>query len=426
MVSELPYFLIQWAHEPGPRKVLDAARARLEFGRLGPRSVLDPPLTRAERTQVGRLMPPSWVLSDAAVHTRELRDGLATHGVRIEDLLVALHGPLRDLPLERRAARASAAADRAEGVARLRGLLHEETVAVGAAADPDLNHDEAMDTALLRWVLRRAPARERADAVTRVVQNLPSTGDVGLPVLAARLFGDAHALDRSEPLGRAVARFLALRAGLSDFSDPMDSPNAWRAAWASGGVTCDTVSSQALVLNLPLVGDAPAVAWCSATPGEPTWLTLRSLQGAFGLATPEDVFVCENPSIVEAAATAFGAHTRPLVCTFGRPSTAFWTLLHGLAPEASLRVRADGDPAGWSIVHSIRATFSDAVAWRMPEDQTAYEEELLDELLEDLLRPESGMEDPGPTRSDKVDRSGLARPKAPDDSQAPRSTSIWP
>lgn len=389
-MSEVPSFLIDWAHEPGPRKVLDAARARLEFGRLGPRSLLDPALTPAERTQVGRLMPPSWVLTDGAVPTRELRNGLATHGVRLEDLLVSLDGPLRDLSVERKAARDAAAADRAGGLARLRALLQgESSTIVAASARAAGVTEEAMDAALTRWVLRRAPAGERADAVTHVVRSLPNGGEVGLPVLAARLFGDAHALDRAAPLGRAVARFLALRSGTSEFTDPLESPDGWRAAWATGGVTCDAVSSQVLVLNLPLVGDAPAVAWCSATPGEPTWLTLRALHGGFALATPQDVFVCENPSIVEAAATAFGAHTRPLVCTFGRPSAALWMLLRGLVPEARLHVRADGDTIGWSIVNSMRTAFPESVAWRMPKSQTTYEEELLDELLEDLSCPGS-------------------------------------
>lgn len=389
-MTEVPSFLLAWAREPGPRKVLDAARVRLESGRLGLRSVLDLPLSPAERTQVGRLLPPAWVHTDTAVPTRALRTGLATHGVQLEDLLVALHGPLRDLPAERQDARDAAAADRSAGLAQLRALLQEGPSAIATTSDrAPVGDDEAMDAALTRWVLRRAPARERADAVTFVVRSLPNNGDVGLPVLAARLFGDAHALDRSAPLGRAVARFLALRAGVSDFTDPMDSPDSWREAWASGGVTCDAVSSQVLVLNLPLVGDAPAVAWCTATPGEPIWLTLRSLHGAFALATPQDLFVCENPSIVEAAATAFGARTMPLVCTFGRPSAAAWTLLRGLGPEARLHVRADGDPTGWSIVHSMLAVFTDAVAWRMPPGQSAYEEELLDELLADLLHPES-------------------------------------
>jgi hypothetical protein len=147
------------------------------------------------------------------------------------------------------------------------------------------------------------------------------------------------------------------------------------------------VSAQVLVLNLPLTGDAPAVALCAATPGEPVWLTLRSLVGAFGLGWPSEVFVCENPSIVEEAASRLGATSRPLVCTFGRPSSAAWTLLRGIVPHARLHVRADGDAVGRGIVSTLLDEFPAAMPWRMPGDSTAYEEKLIEELLIDLGSP---------------------------------------
>ena len=235
---------------------------------------------------------------------------------------------------------------------------------------------------------------------------------------AVRAFCDpgARALDRSRRLGRAVARFLALRAALAGWpedsgeqemgslsvpdgddpapggapeevlgwSDPLGSAEAWRAAWASDGVTCDGVSAQVLVLNLPLTGDAPAVAVCAATPGEPGWLTLRSLAGSFSLSGTHDVFVCENPSIVEEAASRFGPAARPLVCTFGRPSSAAWTLLRGIVPDARLHIRADGDAVGRGVVSALLDAFPPALRWRMPHGSSAYEEELIEELMIDV------------------------------------------
>ena len=96
-----------------------------------------------------------------------------------------------------------------------------------------------------------------------------------------------------------------------------------------------------------------------------------------------EVFVCENPTVLEAAADRHGAASRPLVCTFGLPSQAAWELLTGLG-EVRCHVRADGDVVGWRIVNQLRDRLPGALTWRMPEGCTAYEEELLEDLLSDL------------------------------------------
>lgn len=143
-------------------------------------------LTPAERKSVGRLLPARWSPSRADVSIKELRAGLGEHGVTLEDLLVAVTGPLRDREAE--AVRAAAAEDeRAAALASLVGALR-------VPLTPAL-HTAAAD-ALGRLVLGRAPARERSDAVLRVVQALPAGGDVSLAVFAAAEFADAHALDR--------------------------------------------------------------------------------------------------------------------------------------------------------------------------------------------------------------------------------------
>lgn len=398
-MTDLPGFLLAWARQPGPNAVLDAARVRVERGGLGARGLLDVPLSAADRAEVGHMLPAAWAASGKPVAVHSLRAGLAAHGVTLEDLLVALGGPLRDLRADARDDRTAAQSHREAALGQLVRALRLDV--------PEGWRDE-VDQALARWVLRRAPARERAESVALVERELPREGEELLAVLAARLFADAHALDHSQPLGRAVARFLAVRlalaadlgasrdgdASLGDpaprepprlgFTDPVTSPELWRQAWASGNIACDAVSSQVLVLNLPLTGDAPAVALCAAAPGEPTWLSLRSLRGHLALSESMDVFVCENPSVVEAAATAHGQGSRPLICTFGRPTAAVWTLLGGITPEARLLVRADGDRVGWSIVTALLSEFRDAVTWRMPEGTALYEEELLQELLADL------------------------------------------
>jgi hypothetical protein len=86
-----------------------------------------------------------------------------------------------------------------------------------------------------------------------------------------------------------------------------------------------------LVLDLPLDGPAPAARLCAATPGEPVWLSLRALDGEWSAPTGTQVFVCENPTIVEAAADELGSCCPPVVCTDGIPTTAALDLLAGLS-----------------------------------------------------------------------------------------------
>ena len=96
------------------------------------------------------------------------------------------------------------------------------------------------------------------------------------------------------------------------------------------------------------------------------------------------VRVCENPSVMEAAAEALGRRCPPLVCTYGRPSTAAWHLLGALvAAGAQMLVSADRDKAGVSITEELLTRLPGAAAW-LPEVTDLYEEERLPALLADL------------------------------------------
>lgn len=381
-MAEAADYLLAWAREPGPRKILHAARERLEAGQLGARAVLDVPLSPSERASVGRLLTASWAGSGAPVSVRQLRDGLAAHGTGLQDLLEAVGGALVDRRAERRAAADRRVLDAHAAVEVLRDLL--------GVTDAD------WDDALRRLVLGPGSAGERAEQVARVVA-APAPGHSPLlSVLAVAVFGDAHALDRATPAGRATARFLALREARSvgrtpaevaaSWIDPASSAEAWRAAWAAGGIACDSISSQVLVLNLPLRGTSPAVALASAAPGEPLWLTLRSLAGELEL-TADRVFVCENPSVIEAAADLHGPDTHPLVCTFGRPSQAALRLLDAARDAgAAIWVRADDDATGRGIVAALCRAYPQARTWRMDPGPWVYEEERLADLLADLRK----------------------------------------
>ena len=56
-----------------------------------------------------------------------------------------------------------------------------------------------------------------------------------LAELAAALFRDPHALDRSMSLGRACVRALELRRAVTEggsYRDPLEDAQLWAAAWA--------------------------------------------------------------------------------------------------------------------------------------------------------------------------------------------------
>ena len=132
------------------------------------------------------------------------------------------------------------------------------------------------------------------------------------------------------------------------------------------------------------------------------------------------VFVCENPSVVVAAANALGPRSAPLVCTEGMPRTAVRILLEQLTGlGASLRYHGDFDWPGIAIANLVKVRHG-ATPWRMAArdyqeaaeggtdlsgnpvvalwdeelepamrawGRAVHEEHVLDELLSDLADP---------------------------------------
>lgn len=376
----VPEHIVAWAREPGPNRVLADAFARFERGQSVAAGMCRLHLSEEQRRQVGQLLPATWVASGQPASWRELRAGLVANGTTLEAVVADRRGPWRDLLQDRRDLRHESARDHEQAGHDLSALL---TTRTGGFAPPS-----AVE-ALARGLFGRRTTTADADDIHRTLAGLPTPGDtVGLAVLAARVFGDAHALDRTTALGRAVVRFArleaAVRSGTATEVPANITPQGWRTAWAGIGVVCDQVSSQVLVLNLPLEGEAPAVAIANAAGGEPVWLTLRSMAGGLSIRTVPTVFVCENPSIVEAAADVLGVASHPLICTFGRPSAAALQLLEAVGPTTEIRVQADADATGRAIVDGIIAEYPTAVSWRMPETGVVYEEELVDDLVSDL------------------------------------------
>ncbi|MFE1596853.1 DUF2399 domain-containing protein [Nocardia sp. NPDC058705] len=77
------------------------------------------------------------------------------------------------------------------------------------------------------------------------------------------------------------------------------------------------------------------------------------------------LFVCEHPTVVEAAADELGTRCPPLVCTDGVPALAALDLIAGVdESRTAVRVRADFDPTGFMIVSMVKSAAPYAEAWR--------------------------------------------------------------
>jgi uncharacterized protein (TIGR02679 family) len=373
-----------WALKPGPAKILAVARRRAEHGSRLERGTLPVELSPAERKDVGALLGIDWTASGRDVSIVMLRAALDARGLTFVDLLVTT-GPLRDRPAEKAATQARAASETADALASLEAAGIEREAAAkalarrGVPAAGSRNLQAFAADVATTWAALPGPRAERR---------------IALAVLAGNLFDDPHALDRSTILDRTIAR-LALDDAHGVDADPTDVGQAetWRAAWAAVSVDTDTVSSMVLVLNLPLDGDAAAARLTQAAGPEPVWLTLRSLEGSWRPSPAiTDTWVCENPTILEAAVTQLGSDCPPLVCTFGRPASAGVRLLHRLGSSGvRVHVRADDDRTGQSIVAQLLAGIPGAQPWRFPlraANEAAsgprFEEQLLQLLLSDL------------------------------------------
>lgn len=217
--------------------------------------------------------------------------------------------------------------------------------------------------------LTREPsvARPLLADLAAVVAALPAVGEP-LGAFAARIVGDAHALDDDRPLATLTLGAARTLSGL-----PAGTGAQWRReVWAGVGLLRDELSVTVLTLGLP--GDAVSAtgralgAWRDA--GQPVALTLRQLVRDTPRLEVGTVSVCENPVVLAAAAERIGAGCPPLVCTSGQPGAAVMHLLRLLvAVGARLRHHGDFDWGGVSIGNVLRARLP-VTSWQF--DAAAY------------------------------------------------------
>ncbi len=270
-------------------------------------------------------------------------------GLGLLAVLTRLHGPVRNRPAERAEeddARREALAD-----ARRRCEEHRSEEWFGAWLD-----GLVADGTVTR-LIRRGEGDLLGHAA-EVLRLLPANA-MPLPVLSERATGDTKAL-AGTPLAGLVLRALALRGGMP----PARSRREQRALWDQAGVIVDDLASQVLVLNLRTTDDHMVADWLrdAADGGLPFRLTLHQLTVHPVTTTAADIYVCENPAVLRAAAGELAERCATLICTEGQPSAACHRLL--AAARGQIRWRGDFDWTGLRTTAAAMARHG-AVPWRM-------------------------------------------------------------
>lgn len=340
----------------------DPDRSRAILGAPGLSWLVDRLVARLERgeapTGLLRLATPGADQVDAYVRlfgAYPRGDTLTVHLGRLEQLLIEcgattsireavedVRGPLRNRPAE--SANTHAAWDLAFAV------IADEREAVRLA------WSELRRSGIVRRLASQDPQRGwklLVDA-SALVARLPADG-LPLAELAAQLTGDAHALDLGRPLGTIGLRLAQAVSGYAGEDR--------RAAWALVGVELDPLSTSVLLLGVHARGDGLAArmlrACCEL--GEPCRLTLRQLRRDLIEIDDETVFVCENPSVVLAAADRLGRRSRPLLCVEGQPGSAAKLVLAAAGPR--VRYHGDFDWPGIRIARDVLA-LTGGTPWR--------------------------------------------------------------
>lgn len=310
--------------------------------------------TQGERTAVARLFGRTARAGQSASVSLDALDVVLRRGAwpeGLESAVVALTGPYLH-PDERRGTREAwqAATDRIRELAE----RHPQSV--------DWADSVIRSGALKRAAGAPAEAQRIADQLMVLADALPSDAQV-IGVLAAQLYGDAHALDARTPLGTLGAGLAAALGGVAGGVTAGSGAHARREAWASVGVVVDELSSWVLTLGLTGGTESPtarALAVLSEA-GQPAVLTYRQLAADALGRVPAIVYVCENPAVVAAAADGPGTHSAPVVCLGGQPGAAAVRLLTRLSEGgAELRYHGDFDAGGMAIAR----TLARHVPWR--------------------------------------------------------------
>ncbi len=347
--------------------LIDRIRNRLERGIPLDGTVTLVGATPTQRRAASRLLGRTAGGTSLSVPLPALADVLRNAGISadLRSAVEIISGPVRDLRAERTADMQA----RAAAVSAARNCTHQATTWYSTWLD-----EVARDGTVNKLVNRNSG--HLLGQAAAVLDRLPVLSDPGadrdgedlggllLPALAESATGDAGALSAT-PLATLVLRALAHHDGVPPPATRFEE----RARWAAAGVVADDLASQVLVLNVRAGGE-PLGRWLTeaAEAGEPFRITLHQLSAMPVLPLGTDIFVCENPSVLHAAAAELGSRSAALLCAEGAPSAACNRLVHAAARSGSrIHWRNDFD---WTGLRSTAAAVRrfDAEPWRMSAD----------------------------------------------------------
>lgn len=330
--------------------LLQRMRERLERHGALSGTVTKPQATQGERTAVARLFGRTPRAGQSVSVSLDALDAVLRRGAwpgGLESAVVALTGAYVH-PDERRNIREGwqAASERIRRLA-------DDHPRTGRWAESVVRNG-----ALKRASATPAEAQRIAEQLAALADALPAEGQV-IGVLAARLFGDAHALDARTSLGSLGTGLAAALGG----SPQVGGAQARREVWASVGIIVDELSSWVLALGLIGGAESPTARALAALAesAQPAVLTYRQLATDAIGGVPPVVYVCENPAVVSAAADRRSTSAAALVCLNGQPGAAAFRLLSQLvAGGAELRYHGDFDAGGMAIAR----TLAGRIQWR--------------------------------------------------------------
>jgi uncharacterized protein (TIGR02679 family) len=351
----IPPRTLAYLQSPALRQLWSEAHARLtRNGRVARGRLTLTGLDGAQREALGRLLNrvvEATHVVDLARLDQQLQASAA--GTDLLGVVEAVAGPVPD----RRAEAALAGERRAE----MRNHANSAVLAAG------LGRHEWVPEWLDRLWRQGLPARLPEDQVRRLVSQAVTT--LGLTVgaqnrtwsrgeLAQAVTGSAHGLDDDTALTRLVLRGLAL--ALTATPEIPAAATERRALWDAAGVAGDTIATTVLTYGLrPL--DVP---WLSERTAE-THLTLREIRRLAPIRlSPQTVYVCENPRVVEAALDR--GLEAPVVCTMGNPTTVTLALLDEITSsgQVDLAYHGDFDWPGIAIAGRVMRRYRAARPWQ--------------------------------------------------------------
>ncbi len=288
-------------------------------------------------------------------------------GAGLLELLEEAGGPLRNRPRERDTERRAADEFWREAVAHPAIAKHPPLV-------------EWLEKIRVSGRVQRLGGNPTSPLLRRalgVLSVLPAAR-VDRAVLAAELFGDAHALDDDRPEARLVLSAL-VHISRTGSADDLSTARASgrRALWEAQGVLSDSISNTVLLLRLAPMIEGPLTRGLSdlSASGLVIPVTLDML-AAHHWRWPDfrEVFISENPTVLGVASRRLGERCPPMVCVSGMPTLAARELLTGLQ-KAGIRLRYHGDfGAGGIRIGNIVIGEHGAEPWRFSTED--YEQAL--------------------------------------------------